>query len=224
MSGSASYHWASPSVYAPLQTFPLPTIPPSSFASNKCKLGLLPRSIGADAKCFILLNFYLNCCQRLALYLNYLFDLGEHFQTKRPLSMFHFHQNASVTILQYTLVSNHMSHLQFFNVLVTTQWVLLRHHYRPGTHFLTFPEVNWAQCHSVTTQLMHRMQPRNKCYNLMQELSWRSIPPSQEKLVWNVNIVPIRCRGSRDGEGGLTARQVHNWMKKRRLQGELSFS
>jgi len=29
-----------------------------------------------------------------------------------------------------------------------------------------------------------------------------------------------RCRGSRDGEGGLTARQVHNWMKKRRLQGK----
>ena len=31
----------------------------------------------------------------------------------------------------------------------------------------------------------------------------------------------IRCKESKDGEGGLTARQVHNWMKKRRLQGKL---
>ena len=85
MSGSASYHWASPSVYELLQTFPLPTIPSLSFASNKCKLSLLLRSIGADTKCFILLNFYLNCCQRLALYLNNSFDHGEHFQTKWSL-------------------------------------------------------------------------------------------------------------------------------------------
>ena len=130
MPGSASYPWASPSVYEPLQTFPLPTIPTLSSASKKCKLGLLPRSIGA-----VTIFFILPQCHKTT-----------HAPCKKDQQM-----NA------------------------TTQC---------------------KNCH--LTELTH-------------------IPR------WTCLKCEIRCRGSRDGEGGLTARQVHNWMKKRRLQGELTF-